>query len=726
MELDNLRAFKHLVDGTPIAIGLLMQAIHDPQSPASTHDPRQFKRRARTWMVLLALVPGCIADDPADIDTSEVALTVGAGQLKMAVGESTEVHASVSTASATALYTLGYKSSSTAVATVTSDGVVKAVANGQATITVTATLLETGTTASASVAVIVGDGTAPSDWTFCANENAPCAFSGTKEVRYGANGTFTTPATFSGGVSCTNTVFGDPVVGATKYCETRDTSTTPTGTVVPTPTNIANGATVSLQCGTTYQGALNLNGKSDVTVKTVGTCGKASITPGAAVTGWTVHQGAIYSAPISFVPVQVAVDGTPASAAHWPNAPWATSTSSLPSTDLNGATLVYRDNDSVIKTQLLTSNSVSTAKPFYVEGKLWMLDSPGEWAVQNGRLYLWAPNGQSPQGRVWAAAAINGINADYSTRISVENVRIFSASNGISANTSVNLKVIDSEIVNSALDGIWASGSEGLTVTRTNVSNARASGIDGWYWVVGATITDSTVSNTGMVGMPTPTGAGIFFGDGSGNRIDNVRVTNSSYHGISVLHNRDTTVINSLIDGACVRLTDCGGIYTGARDQLPLTLKIQNNTVRNVLGTQGIAIYLDDFSNGVTVTGNTMSNNTRAMVLHNAFNNVITTNTFTSNKMTQLAFGQDSPGAIRNNQVNHNTFNSTNGEHTYNLETGSNLKTFATIDYNTYTSNNVGVFGRTWDGSSPGVTTSYTAWKAWSVQDAHSTMNGSP
>jgi parallel beta-helix repeat protein len=228
-----------------------------------------------------------------------------------------------------------------------------------------------------------------------------------------------------------------------------------------------------------------------------------------------------------------------------------------------------------------------------------------------------------------------------------------------------------------------------------------------------------------MVGMPSESDAGIMFGDGSNNRIDNVKVTNSSYHGISVLHNRNTTVTNSVVDTACVNLHDCGGIYTGARDQLPLSLRIEGNTVSNVKGTQGIAIYLDDFANGVTVTKNVMSNNTEGMLIHNGFDNIVTYNTFDSDATTHLGFQQDS-GTVRNNQVTNNTFKSTNNEWTFNMETGSNLKTFATYDYNTYISTNASVFGRTWDGSSAGVTTSYSAWKSWSGQDAHSTMNGTP
>ncbi|MGJ7917616.1 hypothetical protein ACI48D_19330, partial [Massilia sp. LXY-6] len=94
---------------------------------------------------------------------------------------------------------------------------------------------------------------------------------------------------------------------------------------------------------------------------------------------------------------------------------------------------------------------------------------------------------------------------------------------------------------------------------------------------------------------------------------------------------------------------------------------------------------------------------------------------FDTNAVTHLAFTQDS-GNIRNNQVTGNTFNSTVGEQTYNLQAGTNLKTFATFNSNVYTSTNVNVFGRYWDGRSAGVTTSFTGWKAWSGQDQNSTM----
>ncbi len=66
----------------------------------------------------------------------------------------------------------------------------------------------------------------PDGWTFCANENGFCGFSGTKDVRYGANNTYAS-GTFTDGVACTNAVFGDPIAGVAKHCDVKDATTPP-------------------------------------------------------------------------------------------------------------------------------------------------------------------------------------------------------------------------------------------------------------------------------------------------------------------------------------------------------------------------------------------------------------------------------------------------------------------------------------------------------------------
>jgi probable HAF family extracellular repeat protein len=54
-------------------------------------------------------------------------------------------------------------------------------------------------------------------WTPCAVEDQTCTYSGTREVRYGANGVYAYK-TLPGPVQCTNAVFGDPLPGIDKAC----------------------------------------------------------------------------------------------------------------------------------------------------------------------------------------------------------------------------------------------------------------------------------------------------------------------------------------------------------------------------------------------------------------------------------------------------------------------------------------------------------------------------
>jgi type IV pilus assembly protein PilY1 len=63
----------------------------------------------------------------------------------------------------------------------------------------------------------------------CANENGTCSFTGTKEVWYGAGNNWSV-ASATSSISCSNGVFGDPIVGTAKKCYYRTPSTTTTST----------------------------------------------------------------------------------------------------------------------------------------------------------------------------------------------------------------------------------------------------------------------------------------------------------------------------------------------------------------------------------------------------------------------------------------------------------------------------------------------------------------
>src|SRR3989344_5209103 len=54
-------------------------------------------------------------------------------------------------------------------------------------------------------------------WTLCANEGEQCNFEGAREVRFGADGQFSS-AIFTDGAECSSGIFGDPVPGVFKSC----------------------------------------------------------------------------------------------------------------------------------------------------------------------------------------------------------------------------------------------------------------------------------------------------------------------------------------------------------------------------------------------------------------------------------------------------------------------------------------------------------------------------
>jgi hypothetical protein len=99
------------------------------------------------------------------------------------------------------------------------------------TSTTTTTTTTTTSTTSAPSTTTTTTVPASTGWTFCANENGICSFTGTRNVRYGANGIYATK-TFTNSVSCSNSVFGDPTPGYTKKCDF--SNSTVTTTTMPT------------------------------------------------------------------------------------------------------------------------------------------------------------------------------------------------------------------------------------------------------------------------------------------------------------------------------------------------------------------------------------------------------------------------------------------------------------------------------------------------------------
>jgi hypothetical protein len=96
----------------------------------------------------------------------------------------------------------------------------------------------TTTTTTTTAAAPTTTSTTPS-WTDCAGENGVCSFSGTRQVRYGANGSYAYKSA-TDSIGCNNATFGDPIYGTYKSCSyatSTTTTTAPVTTTVAAPTS---------------------------------------------------------------------------------------------------------------------------------------------------------------------------------------------------------------------------------------------------------------------------------------------------------------------------------------------------------------------------------------------------------------------------------------------------------------------------------------------------------
>ena len=509
------------------------------------------------------------------------------------------------------------------------------------------------------------------------------------------------------------------------------------------PKGVASGSVVQLKCGRTYAGTLDLKGKSDITLRTAGGCGKATLIPGEPVNRWKAWRGNIFVADVEAAPIQVLVDEVPLARAHYPNQPvtWAKAKAvgpnrlkaRLPSEDMEGALLVFRANDWLIDERPVIGHAdgVTTIGPgngdsvdlnpeteFYVEGKLWMLDSPGEWAYSDGKLYVWTPDGKSPAGRAWAISADTAVNANHSENVVIDNVRIVGGRHGIAGLSSRKLQVRNAEILHSMEDGVHAGG-DSFLVEHSKIAHAGKNGIWGYYGSTGSIIRHSTITDTGMTAKPKRSKGGIVFELGSGQQVLHNRVLNSAYIGIRV--HKDAVVAHNEVDRACQVLTDCGGIYTFARDRLPSNVRIEGNIIKNLDHRWAYGIYLDDFANGVTVTRNIVINNPAGMQIHNGFNNVVERNVFSASRYQHVLMNETAGApSIKRNRFSANIFVAAKDVPVYRLWSHFEdryVKRFADYDGNIYAAASQAFADVAGKG-----TMNFSRWKRVMQQDAASVL----
>ncbi len=482
-------------------------------------------------------------------------------------------------------------------------------------------------------------------------------------------------------------------------------------TIRPMPVVVPDQETLWLDCGEVYSGELKLVQARNVTVRTAGSCGKATLTPAIPVKGWArdPRRPQVWFAATSFRPSQLQLGEEFIALAHHPNTsvPWLKGKRqspqqlrvTLPNDDLSHASIVWRAADWLIQSRAVAGYQAGllTLAPgddegfgllpeteFYLEGMRWMLDSPGEWAWHEGLLFVWPHDGKSPEGRAWASQRSRAIDARGSQGVAIVGVRIFGASVGVDGSGSRNLVVRDTEIINSSEEALLLGS--GARVQSLWVKGSQQHGLRADDDAIAISVSDSRFDGVGMLGMPRRSKGVIVFETARDVLVERNQISDAAYIGIRVF--RDARVSDNVIARACLRLSDCGGIYTFARDRQRLNTIIERNRVSGLAGRSAYGIYLDDFANGVSVSANHLENNGGGIELHNGFDNQIVANRFVNNRHEHVLFNETAPFAsISGNQVSQNQFVSTGEVPVYRLWSrhGSTyVKRFADFSSNDY------------------------------------------
>lgn len=467
------------------------------------------------------------------------------------------------------------------------------------------------------------------------------------------------------------------------------------------------GDTVNLKCDNVWRETLTLirSGAQDrpIVVQPYGEdCSSDDLpTIDAAVplTGWRHVMAHIYAAKVDFDVTDLYVDGQYLPPARYPRTAWlrarqspaATAQTihdpglmSLRTRGLAGAELRVRSQDWLIEARqvdrlddngglVLKKNTEFPIRPgvgYYLLGLPWMLSYPGAWVYDSGagEVLIWLSDDTSPDThlveapRYGSALAIG--SASY---IDVEKLRLrHSRLTGVAVLNSHNINLRGLSVLDSGQNGIDVENSQAIKVSDSTVKRSQWNGIMAAK-STGITVSGNRVVDSNMVGSPSRSPAAINMGQASWVVVEANTITNSGYTGIRF--KRHARVINNTIIDSCQVLNDCGAIYAWAdNDPSPgLDSEVTGNKINGTRASDADSpypsyasgIYLDDLTNGVSVTGNTVTNADSGVHIHNGFNLVVEANTLKNNRRNQIYLSMGHPrvpGAqLSNNRFSENT-----------------------------------------------------------------------
>jgi parallel beta-helix repeat protein len=290
----------------------------------------------------------------------------------------------------------------------------------------------------------------------------------------------------------------------------------------------------------------------------------------------------------------------------------------------------------------------STIHTTYVEGGTYHMSSTLILdSTANGMTFASAPGQQAVLdggGSLTTLIQLNGASGVTLQGLTFQNTSLTSRAalvlNGASHNS-----VVGNLFTNNGEGMLLNNSSSNNTISGNEVDNSATSAIEVQDGSSNNTLDSNLINGTGAIGTQ---GAGFFLHGVSNNTISHNLVENTAGSGINV-SNWDSNTVNvgnQILDNivkntnTSTQSTDSGAIYELGRSQVDTKSIISGNEIEGsgTAGNHVVGIYLDDYSDGVTVTNNIVSGvSMHDVQIHAGSNNTIQNNIFDLGSGTKSA-----------------------------------------------------------------------------------------
>lgn len=315
---------------------------------------------------------------------------------------------------------------------------------------------------------------------------------------------------------------------------------------------------------------------------------------------------------------------------------------------------------------------------YFIQKSAKTLDQFGEWYYDVSRKTMMVYFGnKDPENYVIKTnAETNLVNIAKFNNIVFENLSFIGAGNNafnIANSNKIMLRHCTIDV--SGADAVSASYSPFLSIQNCVINHSLSGGINVDAGCVNTSIINNEIKNTGLIPGMGKNGSGTYeaitsFGDNT--QIEKNKIDSTGYNGI-YFGGTLSYVKNNYITYFCLTKDDGAGIYIGDWSKT-MSKRVVGNIIMHGIGNgagttsplslQAEGIYIDDNTESVAITGNTISlcaNN--GIKIHNAKDINIYGNTVFNNGV-QLRLEQDhyltTSSFIRNNNIRNNTFFSLN------------------------------------------------------------------